>query len=488
MTRKLRLLPQLAALIAATILAACGGGETAGVGSGGTGGGPTSSIPTVTGGITGFGSVVVDGTIWDERNAVIDTEVDPRQAAVPAELAIGDRVEITSTTAGIADRIRVEATVSGVVSEVTAAATPPQFKVAGQTVRLNTNPNAGPITLLEGYTSLAQMAVNDIVEVHGTPVFDATLNRYVIQASRVEKLASLPAGMQRIAGVVENYTTTTTPPTFRLGELTVTVESMTTIVPANRSLANGQGAVVFSSKTITTGPRLSADAIRIKDRTPTTGSARTELSGTMSKFNAANGTFEINGVSVDARNARVTPANQSLANNLYVIARGVYNGSGVLIAEDVRIRNPSNSDIELELKGNVTDYVSLASFKVRGVQLSGTGATLNNCGSGLANGTYVELKGRIDVATGAARATQIECKNAPGNATLTLTGVASNVNTTARTFTLTPSAGQARTIEWTTKTNFVGQLNSGNLSGQNVEVDGYTSGQAFIATKIKRKN
>ena len=85
MTRKLRLLPQLAALIAATILAACGGGETAGVGSGGTGGGPTSSIPTVTGGITGFGSVVVDGTIWDERNAVIDTEVDPRQAAVPAE-------------------------------------------------------------------------------------------------------------------------------------------------------------------------------------------------------------------------------------------------------------------------------------------------------------------------------------------------------------------------------------------------------------------
>jgi hypothetical protein len=208
----------------------------------------------------------------------------------------------------------------------------------------------------------------------------------------------------------------------------------------------------------------------------------------MSKFNAANGTFEINGVSVDARNARVTPANQSLANNLYVIARGVYNGSGVLIAEDVRIRNPSNSDIELELKGNVTDYVSLASFKVRGVQLNGTGATLTNCGSGLANGTYVELKGRIDVATGAARATQIECKNAPGNATLTLIGVASNVNTTARTFTLTPAAGQPRTIEWTTKTNFVGQLNSGNLSGQNVEVDGYTSGQAFIATKIKRKN
>jgi hypothetical protein len=469
-------------------LMACGGGEVAGVGSGGSGGGPTGAPPSVTtGGITGFGSVVVDGTSWDERSAVIETENDPRQPAVSAELALGKRVEVTSSTAGVADRIRVEATVAGRVTDAPSGS-PLQFKVAGQTVRQNTNPAAGPVTVLDGYASFSQIAVNDIVEVHGTPVFDSTLNRYVIQAGRVEKLAELPGGMQRVAGVVENYTTTTTPPTFRLGELTVAVENTTTVVPANRSLANGQNVVVFSTKAITTGPRLSADVIRIKDRTPSSGSARVELSGTLSKFNAANGTFEVNGTPVDARGARITPANQTLANNLYIIVRGTYNGSGVLVAEDVRIRSPGNNDIELELKGTITDYVSIASFKVRNVQLNGTGATLSNCGSGLSNGIYVELKGRIDATTGQARATEIECKNAPGNATLTLTGVATNVNTTAMSFTLTPSGSAARTVQWTSKTNFVGQLSPATLANQTVDVDGYVSGATFTATKIKKRN
>jgi hypothetical protein len=479
---------RLAALAAAAMLVACGGDEVAGVGSGGTGGGPTSSITG--GGITGFGSVIVDGTTWDDRNAVIDTENDPRQAASSAELALGKRVEITSTTAGVAQRIRVEATVAGRVTDAPAG-TPLQFKVAGQTVRQNTNPAAGPITVLEGYTAFSQIAVNDIVEVHGTPVFDSTANRYVIQASRVEKLAELPSGMQRIAGIVEAYNTSTAPPTFRLGELTVAVEDTTTVVPANRAIANGQSVVVFSNKQITAGPRLSADVIRIKDRTPSSGNARVELSGTTSKFNATspNGvTFEINGTPVDARNARVTPANQTLANDLYVIVRGTYTTNGVLVAEDVRIRNGGTAAVEIELKGNVTDYVSIANFRVRNVQINGTGATLSNCGSGLANGVFVEIKGRIDAATGQARATEIECKNPPGNATITLVGITSAVNTATRQFTLTPSGAPARTVEWTTTTNFVGQLNTTNLSGQNVEVDGYVSGQVVIATKIKRRN
>ncbi len=475
-------------LIVATLIG-CGGGTEVGVGGGGTGGGPTGNPPPpslTSGGITGFGSVVVDGTAWDEKNAVIDTEVDPRQAAVSAELALGKRVEVTSTTAGVADRIRVEATVIGRVTDAPAGS-PSQFKVAGQTVRQNTVAANGPITIIEGYTAFSQIAVNDIVEVHGTPVFDSTLNRYIIQAGRVEKLAALPSGMQRIVGVVESYTTSATPPTFKLGELTVAVENTTVIVPANSALANGQSVVVFSNKPVTTGPRLSADVIRIKDRTPTTGTAKVELSGPVSKFNVANATFEVSGTAVDARTARITPANRSLANNQYVIVRGTYNGTGTLVAEDVRIRDTSGSDIELELKGTITDYLSIASFKVRDVQLNGTGATLNNCGTGLANGIYVELKGRIDATTGQARATEIECKNAPGNATISVIGIASNVNSTARTFTLTPSGSTARTVTWTTTTNFVGQLTSSNLAGQNVQVDGVVSGTTFTATKIKKK-
>lgn len=470
--------------IVVMVLAGCTG-EEVGVGSGGTGGGPTSSV---TGAVTGFGSIFIDGQAWDDRAATVEVELDPRQAAVPAEVGLGQRVEIESSMAGAADRIRLQAAVVGRVSEVMASATPPTFKVAGQTVRLNADANAGPVTVVDGYASLAQMAVNDAVEVHGVPVFDTATSRNLIVASRVQKLASLPGGLLRIAGVVEGYQPASAVPTFRLGELTVSVESNTVVVPANRALANGQSVVVASNKAITAGPRLAADAIRIRDRMPAGGPARTELSGVVSRYDPAAASFEIAGVPVDARAARITPANQQLANNLYVIVGGSFNGNGVLVAESVRIRSRGNNDVEVELRGTITDYVSIASFKVRDVLVNGTGARVSDCPVGLANDLYVELKGRVEAPSGAVRAEQIECKTPPGAATLTVTGLASAVNATARTFTVTPTQGAARSVQWTPITHFTGTLSPANLEGTQVEVEGYGSGAVLVAKKVKRKN
>ena len=111
------------------VLAACGGGneQTARTGSGGSG------LGTTVGSVTGFGSVIVDGEAWDDRNARV--EIERAGAVLPAESKLGQRVEIEYQQRGTADRVRVNAEVIGRVSEIGTG----QFKVAGQTVRINTS-------------------------------------------------------------------------------------------------------------------------------------------------------------------------------------------------------------------------------------------------------------------------------------------------------------------------------------------------------------
>jgi hypothetical protein len=206
--------------VTAGLLAACGGDEVARTGGGGTGIASTGGGGTV----TGFGSLIVDGERWDDRAARVEVERSPSPGPGgcprPARAAGGDRLHQPRYRRAGADRRDSDR----VVSEISAAATPPQFKVAGQTVRVNLDANAGPVTVFEGVSGLSgatALQVADAVEVHGSSLFDAQLNRYVIVASRVEKLASLPANLVRVSGVVQDYVAASG--RFKLGELTVTL-------------------------------------------------------------------------------------------------------------------------------------------------------------------------------------------------------------------------------------------------------------------------
>jgi hypothetical protein len=464
------------------LLAGCSGDEQlARTGGGGTG------LATTVGTVTGFGSSIVDGEGWDDRRAWIELERSPVLGVVSTEVRLGQRVRVEYAARGIADRITVEPEVIGRVSEVTAAASPPQFKVAGQVVRVNSDPAAGPVTLFDGVPGVGALQVDDVVEVHGTPRFDAALDHYVVMASRVERLVALPAGLVRIGGVVEANNAVQR--SFRLGELTVSATASTVVVPANRAVANGQRVTVWSDDPLGTsgsGPTLTADFIRVAEHSTGNG-ARSEVSGVISRFDAGASTFDVGGIAVNARAANIVPASQSLAEGRYVIASGSFDATGVLQATRVRIRNAGVTDIEVELKGTITNFTSATDFRVRGVGVNAGGVNARpGCPStGLANGLYVEIEGGLGASDGRVEAQSVRCTSPGAGRVITIEGVASSVDLTGRSFILTAAGSSARSVQWTPVTHFAG-LNADTLAGTAVTVDGYEEGRGFIATKVRR--
>lgn len=474
----------LAAALAIALIGACGSGDQlARTGGGGTG------IASVGGTVTGFGSVIVDGERWDDRRARVEIERSPAAGMVVAETRLGQRVVIESANAGVADRIQLDPEVIGRVSETSPSATPPQFKVAGQTVLVNADPAAGPVTVFDGVAGVAALQPDDAVEVHGSQRFDVALNRYVVQASRVEKLATLPANLVRVAGTVTRNSAVDR--RFVLGELTVSALPGTVQVPANRALADGQRVVVWGAGPLGSsagGPTLTADFIRIVERS-TGGNGRSQITGNVSRYDANALTLEVGGLRVNARAAIVVPANLTLADGRYVIATGEFDTAGVLQARQIRIRRGDASDSEISLEGSITDFASQANFRVRGVGVDASGVSpLAACpAGGLANGLFVEVGGRINVADGRVIAERLRCVADPAGRVLTLEGSASNVNAAAQSFTLTPAAGAARTVVWSDATYFDG-VTAATLAGSSVQVEGYQDGANFIALKIKRRS
>lgn len=482
--RMQRWLAPLGAAVALSLVASCGGGDqVARTGGGGTG------IASVGGAVTGFGSVVVDGERWDDRRARVEIERSPAAGMVVAETRLGQRVVIESANAGVADRIQLDPEVIGRVSETSPAATPPQFKVAGQTVLVNADPAAGPVTVFDGVAGVAALQPDDAVEVHGSARFDVALNRYVVLASRVEKLAALPANLVRVAGTVTRNSAVDR--RFVLGELTVSALAGTVQVPANRALADGQRVVVWGTGPLgssASGPTLTADFIRIVERSAG-GNGRSQITGNVSRYDANALTLEVGGQRVNARAAIVVPANLTLADGRYVIATGDFDTAGVLQARQVRIRRGDASDSEITLEGSITDYQGLASFRVRGVGIDASGVSpLAACpAGGLANGQFVEVGGRINVADGRVIAERLRCVADPAGRVLTLEGSASNVNATAQSFTLTPAAGSPRTVVWTSTTYFDG-VTAATLAGSSLQVEGFQDGANFVAQKIRRRS
>jgi hypothetical protein len=391
--------PAWAAALAASLLAlstaGCGGDEqVARTGSGGTG------IATTVGTVTGFGSVIVDGDRWDDRGAVVEVEDDPRQPATvnTTGVRLGQRLGIESRTVGRADRIRIEPLLIGRVESLSLGlGSPTIIRIAGQEVRINFDPNRGPVTFFDSFAQLAALIPNGIngsmTEVHGTLVWDARAARHVIEASRIEKLAALPAGLMRVTGIVSARTADD----FRLGDLLVRVPNSALVLPAKQAIANGQMVTAWGSALASTPSlTLTADAVRIRQLDAQPADASAQLSGTLSRLDAANATFELAGVPVSARNALIVPANQSLAEGQYVIVRGRIGTAGVLQADQVRIRRKQSGEPEVELVGPITDYASDASFRVRGTLVNAAGVTPRpRCPAVLANGVVVSIEGGV---------------------------------------------------------------------------------------------
>lgn len=384
----------IAAVSLAALLGACGGG---GVGSGGSG----APVGYAGGTVTGFGSVIVDGTPFNNDHATVQVERGPGDT-VSTELKLGQQVELSLSSNSVAESIRVEAQVVGPVSAVQSDG----LTVLSQTVKINADPNAGPVTLLVGYASLAEVQLNDAVEVHGVIRRDATGATYV-QASRIEKLAALPTYL-RVAGVVSDLGMSGARRVFKLGQLSVDYTDAS-VVPASRELANGQSVVVFINAAAAGQQPVAAQSVRIKQRENHDVDAF--IGGVVGNLDTANASFELNGMTVRYAGALVTPASRTLANGQYVQARGSFASDGSLNATHVRIRNKQDSDIsEVELTGTISGHDATAkSFVVRGVTVVYANAQIVACNAGLSDGLNVQVTAGI--VNGSVQAERVRCLN-----------------------------------------------------------------------------
>ncbi len=461
----------IAALFLA-LLASCGGGV---VGSGGTG----SPMGAAVGTVNGFGSVVVDGHAYDNRNAPVLAEVEPGRDIV-SEVKLGHRVSVDYATAGVASVVRVDAALVGAVTSVLS---PSQFSVLGQTVTVNASATTGPVTQFGGgYAQAADLRANDAVEVHGVLIRQGT--SYRVQATRIDKLAAAPAYL-RVTGLVSQLGTGGAV-TLSLGALTVDA-STATLLPAGTALANGQAVTVLALPgTLTALPggawRLQASQVRVRELR--SGGLDDYVSGSVTGLDTLTKTFALGSLMVNYAAASVSPATPPLANSQYVRVRGMGDAAGVLVATSVTIRDGSTGS-EAELKGNISGYDAVTKrFVVRGVTVDAIGTTrVEACpATGLANGLFVEIHGSLG--SNGVVAQTIHCENEPSGSTVEREGNAGAVNISGMGFSLLPENGSALSVTWTATTYF-GGVTPQTLSGKKVHVEGSLVGTTLVATKIK---
>jgi len=383
------------------VLSACGGGG----GPSATGLGVTTQ--SVSGTITGFGSVYIDGVRYDDSLASVRIEEDstePRSIESSA-LRLGMRVELSADDGDRAARIHVIPELQGPVSEVQAD----RFVVLGKTIRVvPEGASTGTPTVFEGLTGLAGLAplsVGQVVEVHGLP--DAT-DANTIVATRVELKTGSGAAILRLTGTISNpIPGVGGAGSFTVGSITVNFTAATRITPSLGALVAGRKVAIWSD-TAAVGSVVSAKAISVRSA-QSTDASRFRVSGIPANYNSVNKTFELQGLIVDASSATLEVkggvlANLSTATPVRVKGDVV---SDVFKAREIRFVVLDDSDedsrkaLSGELSGLVTDFVSVASFKVRGVSVDASSAMEFEGGTaaGLANGRNVKIEG-LQTATG----------------------------------------------------------------------------------------
>ncbi|AKJ28620.1 DUF5666 domain-containing protein [Caldimonas brevitalea] len=394
-----------AALLMGLTMVSCGGGG-GGVGSGGTGEAMSYSEGT----ITGFASVIVDGTEYfdDDVRSMVERQPGTLEP-VDAQLGQFAQLEFEDDKGRLEARaIRLDAAVVGPVASVSATS----FEVMGQTVHSNNDADLGPVTVFAGVSGLSGLEPGDPVEVHGVPRWNSAAGRFDVQATRIERLASAPASL-RVAGVVSELRTIGEL-SFELGGLRVNAAQARRL-PGGKSPSEGDRVVVWATQLPVNG-RLTATAVRtLVIEVEEGGSAR--IGGSVTDLDEDEKRFRLGGLTVRYDNAKVTPADVELFEGAYLRAEGVYSRDGSLNATQLHInRKPTGDEPRgVLLKGEITDFTGVDSFKVRRTEVDASGVRrLEECGlRSLGNGLEVEIEGELrDGGRGRGSvvwATRIEC-------------------------------------------------------------------------------
>jgi hypothetical protein len=383
----------LALVSAAAALVACGGDGAVGVG--GTGAPPVGfgegTITSLSVNIAAGSVYGLDGTGFDTSAATVEAERGPGDVGA-AEVKLGQHVEIDFEVDRVAKAVRVEPLAVGRVSAVGTGA----FMVLGQRVRINSNPAIGPVTVFEGYNSLADVGVGQLVEVHGLARLESD-GVYAIQATRVEWLLTPDPAYARLAGVVTNLGPAGgTERTFCIGAQLIVVQSGTPVEADLQDLQNGWTVVVYGTPEydpVYQRSVLRAEQVRIKRRINFGIDAY--FGGTLTRLDAAAKTFELNGVQV--RYANAVYNGPAAVEGQYLQMRGNFAVDGSFDATIVNVRSTAEVEDGLDIEGTITATNSATQvIAVQGYAIRVVAATeVRDCAGGLYPGLFVEVDARV---------------------------------------------------------------------------------------------
>lgn len=372
------------ALCLSLLLAACGGGggDLAGVGTGGTG---TVASTVSVGEISGFGSVIVTGIRYDDSTATITDEDGVSRTRSDLKLgmvtAISGTADFTAGT-GVATGIRYGSEVVGPVDTVDAAGS--RLSVLGVPVNVKST-----TVFADGLAGLAALHAGDRVEIYG--FYNAANGAFT--ATRIEPRPT--ATRFKLRGPVSALDATGQ--RFTLAGLRIDYAA---VPPAARpTLANGV-IVRVSAASLPSGGLWQVDSLGSAARA-ILADGEAKIQGDISAL-LGGGRFVVDGVTIDASTATVSGV---LAVGKRVEAEGTVS-SGVLFAKEVELENEDeSSDEAFEITALIDSFNPLTlQFRLRDqlVDASRPGVIYENgTAANLANGRRIEMKGYFDAASGA---------------------------------------------------------------------------------------
>ena len=390
----------LAGLLAAgclLILSSCGGGGGGGTiaGGGGVDTGGTGSFVS-SGRISGFGSIIVNGTRFDDNAARVVDDDDEGRGLAPLDLRLGMTVDVQAgtVTAAVGDdlstarasAVNVHSEIKGPVENKTA---PDTLVVFGQTVKVNT------ATVFDG-TTFAAIVAGDILEVSGAA--DAA---GVVTASRIERENA--ANQFKVRGVISNLNTGSS--TFQVGAATFNFANATRLPAA--PLANGQFVRVRTATVKNALGQWPVNRIDTRGQPQVPAQAGVEIEGILVR-NADN-TLSVNGVTIDTSQL---PAGTSLPVGQQVEVEGVM-ANGVLVARKIEVED-EQEEARVDVRGTASAVDTTArTFVVRGVTFHYTvGSTREKDGTiaaNLVNGASIRARGTVPAGgTGNVEASEID--------------------------------------------------------------------------------
>ena len=354
------------------LLAACGG-----VGTDGTG---ESSNTFNVGVATGLAetSVTVNGVAYERNGATISDGFG--RAMRVDDLRLGMWLEVTAVVdeaagTAVAQSIRVRPAARGVVSAVDGGG----FTV---TVLESTMRYDNAATVLEGVDTASAIGLGDVVEVHGP--LGATSG--TVEASRIERLS---VGMRKpteLRGRISALDADAR--TLNVGRQPVRYEGAA--LTLRQALANGQIVRVSSPAVPAVGQPWSVE--RMTSDQPLPDNLGFVYAEGVTTDWATGPLFTLEGVPVNASSANGKSAITSNGQRVAVIGSLA---AGTLNAKSVA-RSLQGKPVVFVLSAKLTDYMSIADFKVRGVIIDATSAAfVNGAASDLANSRRVKITGGV---------------------------------------------------------------------------------------------